>query len=78
MDLNELCGLFKVDVKDVKSSNKIDQNDKEKKIKFSVKDVLEFGLIINAKKEEETESKKVDNKEFLDWCKGKGWNIIED
>lgn len=52
LNIDEMCTTFQVDKKEVKTSNKIDQNDKEKKIKFSVKDVLEFGIILTKKNQE--------------------------
>jgi len=67
VNLAELCTLLEVDQKEVKSSNKVDYNDKEKKIKFKVDNILEFGIISSKKDKENPEAvKKFNESKFIE------------
>lgn len=63
MNLDELCTVCGAERKDVKESTKVDYNDKEKKIKFSVQGISEFGLLLK---------EHLNADKFLVWCKEKG------
>ena len=52
LNIDDMCATFQVDKKEVKTSNKINYIDEKKKIKFSVKYVLEFEIILTKKNQE--------------------------